>query len=242
MEDDDDLPLGGEEDTTDLPVEGEEVEEEQVEGDEPVEQEEIDAPVQEPVHRKLTASERIQQEIGRRKALEAELERARRTPAAPAYVPPPPDPAIEQQRLMEMDPLQQAQYLADKVRKDLSTEVASMKLQMQIDQDKMAFQRTLSENPTYSKYADKVEQEFQNCLYRGQPRTRDELLGLALWQDVKTSGPKALAKAQKTGQANIARQTTRPTTTRSGVPSQPSKTTKSAEQTLFERLSSGAYN
>jgi len=238
--DDDDLPLGGEPTEVEDENEDDEIEPGEPEPDEPAEEE---PPVPEPPH-KMTANEVIRATKAKLRQAEIDLaaERAARTrePAAPR-----PDPAVaaaaERRRLEEMPDVDRVQYMAQQLQQQTAIQLQQMRLEMQIEADKRQLKETISATPEYAKYEDAVEREFQACLQRGQPRTRDELLSLAIGNEVKANRAAAVSKARRTATKNIQQHTTKPSSVRSGVGGDRRGTEQSPEEILASRLESGEY-
>ena len=243
--DDDDLPIGGEptddpnlddDDNDDIPGT------EEPDPDLPAQEEkEPAAPV---APHKMTANEVIRATKAKLRQAEMDLaaERAVRSrEPAPAR----PDPAIaaaaERQRLEEMSEIDRVQYMAQRVEQQTAIQLQQMRLEWQIEADKRSFRDTVTAVPEYAKYEDAVEQEFKACLQRGQPRTRDELLSIAIGNEVKANRAAAVSKARRTATKNIAAHTTRPASVRSGVGGSVRGEEKSPEEVLASRLESGEY-
>jgi len=243
-DDDDDPPIGGEPiDNPNLDEDDEDDTPEPVEPDPdlPAEEEEPAAPV---VPHKMTANEVIRATKAKLRQAEMDLaaERAVRSrEPAPAK----PDPAIaaaaERQRLEEMSEIDRVQYMAQRVEQQTAIQLQQMRLEWQIEADKRSFKDTVTAVPEYAKYEDAVEQEFKACLQRGQPRTRDELLSIAIGNEVKANRAAAVSKARRTATKNIAAHTTRPASVRSGVGGSVRGEEKSPEEVLASRLESGEY-
>src|SRR5208282_4226768 len=241
-DDDDDLPLGGEQDAPNLEDDQDD------DTPEPVEPEHTDDPAQEdepaaPSH-KMTANEVIRATKAKLRQAEIDLaaERAARTrePVAPR-----PDPAVaaaaERRRLEEMPDVDRVQYMAQQLQQQTAIQLQQMRLEMQIEADKRQLKDTIADTPEYAKYEDAVEREFQACLQRGQPRTRDELLSLAIGNEVKANRAAAVSKARRTATKNIQQHTTKSASARSGVGEDRRGTEQSPEEILASRLESGAY-
>jgi hypothetical protein len=242
--DDDDLPIGGEptddpnlddDDNDDIPGT------EEPDPDLPAQEEEPAAPAP---PRKMTANEVIRATKAKLRQAEMDLaaERAVRSrEPAPAR----PDPAIaaaaERQRLEEMSEVDRVQYMAQRVQQQTDIQLQQMRLEWQIEADKRLFKDTVTAVPEYAKYEDAVEQEFKACLQRGQPRTRDELLSIAIGNEVKANRAAAVSKARRAATKNIAAHTTRPVSVRSGVGGSVRGEEKSPEEVLASRLESGEY-
>ena len=239
--DDDDLPIGGE------PTDDPNLDDDDDDTPEPVETD-PDLPAQddEPVAppRKMTANEVIRSTKAKLRQAEMDLaaERAvRAREAAPAR----PDPAIaaaaERQRLEEMPDVDRVQYMAQRLEQQTAIQLQQMRLEWQIEADKRSFKEAVSLDPDYGKYEADIEAEFQACLQRGQPRTRDELLSIAIGNEVKANKAAARSKARRTAAKNIDRQTVRPASVRSGVGGSTLGEEKSPEEILASRLETGAY-
>ena len=243
--DDDDLPIGGE------PTDDPNLDEDDNDDIPGTEEPDPDLPAQEekepaaPVApHKMTANEVIRATKAKLRQAEMDLaaERAVRSrEPAPAR----PDPAIaaaaERQRLEEMSEIDRVQYMAQRVEQQTAIQLQQMRLEWQIEADKRSFRDTVTAVPEYAKYEDAVEQEFKACLQRGQPRTRDELLSIAIGNEVKANRAAAVSKARRTATKNIAAHTTRPASVRSGVGGSVRGEEKSPEEVLASRLESGEY-
>src|ERR1019366_4050917 len=244
---DDDLPTGGEPtedpnldtDDDDTPEPGAEPEP----TDEPAADVEPTAP--DPRH-KMTANEVIRATKARLRQAETDLaaERAARN-VVREPAPYRPDPAIaaaaERQRLEDMPQVDRVQYMAQRIEQQTAIQLQQMRLEMQVNADRVSFRDTIAATPEYGKYEDAVEREFQACMSRGQARTRDELLSIAIGNEVKANRAAAVGKARRAANKNVQQQTTKPASVRSGVGGTSGGTGQSAEETLASRLESGAY-
>lgn len=192
------------------------------------------------------ASKRIQQEITRRKRVEAELETYRKhvldiQRQTAVRQPPTEDPDEERRRLEFMDEGQRVQYLVDKGLRQQQTEINRLSLQMNIRDDRTGFNSFIATNPHLKKYAADVEAEFNEALQKGNPKGRAEILTNLIGSEVIKKGSVAVSKARQVGADNIRRQQTRPSNTRSGVTGT-GKRTESAEDILKRRLAGGEYS
>jgi hypothetical protein len=194
----------------------------------------------------MTANEVIRNTKAKLRQAEIDLaaERAARS-AAPQYTAPAPDPAVaaaaERQRLEEMPDVERALYIQNRVQQQTQIQLQQMRLEMQIESDKRAFKETVATVPEYAKYEGAIEKEFQACLQRGQPRTRDELLSIAIGNEVKANRTAAVSKARRAATKNIQQHTVRPTSVRSGVGGAVRGAEQSPEEILASRLQSGEY-
>lgn len=235
--------------------EGTELEQDVEEGDGP-DIEEPELPLQH-APQKQTANQRIQQEIAKRKALEAErakdqeelaayrrrlLESAGFTAQTSAPKPSQPDPGEMRRKLESMDDIERIMYMHQQSEQRLAAERQAMQHQMMYAQDKSEFNAYLAENPQYKRFAGDVEKEFQAYINKGQPRARDEILAIVIGREVRTKAQGAVSKATKAGAARIQQQTTKPASVRSGVTGTGSRTGMSPEEVLFGRLSRGEYS
>ena len=242
--DDDDLPIGGE------PTDDPNLDDDDDDTAEPVEPEPTEDPAQddEPaaptVPHKMTANEVIRATKAKLRQAEMDLA-AERAVRAREPAPARPDPAVaaaaERRRLEEMPDVDRAMYMAERVQQQTAIQLQQMRLEMQVEADKRLFKDTVTAVPEYAKYEDAVEREFNACLQRGQPRTRDELLSIAIGNEVKANRAAAVSKARRTATKNIAAHTTRPTSVRSGVGGSVRGAEKSPEEILASRLESGEY-
>jgi len=241
--DDDDLPIGGEptddpnlddDDDTPEPVEPEPTED-------PAQDDEPAAPI---VPHKMTANEVIRATKAKLRQAEMDLA-AERAVRAREPAPARPDPAIaaaaERRRLEEMPDVDRAMYMAERVQQQTAIQLQQMRLEMQVEADKRSFKEAIVADPDYAKYEEAVESEFRACMQRGQPRTRDELLSIAIGNEVKANKASARTKARRTATKNFERQTVRPASVRSGVGGSTRGEEKSPEEILASRLESGEY-
>lgn len=243
LDDDTSDPMGSGEDATEDNTEDTDAVEdtsEESSASGPVEGEALGA-----VRQQRSASQRIQQEISRRKAVEVELNEYRRhvldmQRRDAVTRPPTEDPDEERRRLEFMDEGQRIQYYVNKATSQQQTELRQLQLQMNIRDDKSGFNSYLTENPQYKKYATDVEKEFQESLRKGYPESRADILTKIIGAEVIKKGSVALNKARQTGQDNLRRQQTKPSSTRSGVTGT-SRRVESAEETLKRRLAGGEY-
>src|ERR1017187_9196424 len=246
--DDDDPPIGGEPtENTNLEEGGDdeppEPGEEQEPSDDHAQVEEAPAP--EP-HRKMTANEVIRSTKARLRQAEVDLaaERAARNTQreAPAWRP---DPAVaaaaERRRLEEMPDVDRVQYMAQRLEQQTNIQLQQMRLEMQVNADRLSFRDTITATPEYGKYEAAVGKELLACMQRGQARTRDELLSIAIGNEVKANRAAAVGKARRAATKNVQQQTTKPSSVRSGVGTTTRGAEQSAEETLFGRLESGEY-
>jgi hypothetical protein len=235
---DDDAPLEGDDGATealDAPIEG---------GEQTPDVEEGEALAA--IRQQSSASQRIQQEITRRKKLEAENEEYRKhildiQRRDAVTKPVTEDPEEERRRLEFMDEPQRIQYLVDKGVRSYQTDVRRLELQMNINADKIGFSSFISSNPQFRKYIDEVETEFNTALQKGQPRSRADILTNLIGNEVIKKGSVALTRAKQAGQDNLKRQQTQPSNVRSGVTGT-SRRTETAEDTLKRRLAQGEYS
>ena len=133
---------------------------------------------------------------------------------------PPPaqvDPRIEQERVALMNDREYADYRLTKLEAAMVAREQKLSLQMEVQNDKAAFQALVAADTRFKPYVGKVEDRFQALMKAGTPQTRESILKFVIGEAVVTKGAKALGKARETGQANIARETTRPSSARSNV-------------------------
>jgi len=242
--DDDDLPIGGEPtDDPNLDDDDDDITEpvEPAPTDDPAQDDEPAAPI---VPHKMTANEVIRATKAKLRQAEMDLA-AERAVRAREPAPARPDPAIaaaaERQRLEEMPDVDRAMYMAERVQQQTAIQLQQMRLEWQIEADKRSFKEAIVVDPDYAKYEDAVEREFHAALQRGQPRTRDELLSIAIGNEVKANKAAARTKARRTATKNFERQTVRPASVRSGVGGSTRGEEKSPEEILASRLESGEY-
>lgn len=249
MLDDDNDPVdagGGD----DAPLEGDDGAVEETESLEEVSEEQPSEAAEEGealgvVRQQSSASQRIKQEVTRRKQLEAQLEESRRhiqeiQRREAVSKPVTEDPEEERRRLEFMDETQRVQYLVNKGIQSYQTDVRRLELQMNVSADKIGFGSYIAANPQFKKYADDVEVGFDKALRSGHPESRADILTKLIGAEVIKKGSVAIAKARQTGSDNIRRQQTKPGQVRSGVAGS-TRRVETAEETLKRRLAAGEY-
>jgi hypothetical protein len=248
MDDDRELEQPDVEETQEEGQETEDQTEDQGEGAEAApDAQETEPEAQPAVHRKQTANERIQQLANQRKALESELTRYRdhvleltrrqeQAPRAPA-----PDPEATRRHLENMGDIDRILWLQQEQDRKNAIRDQQFQFQVRAQNDRLAFDRIIAENPQYARYSDMVETEFHRCLQNGYSRSREELLSLAIGNEVRKSAASSVAKAKKAGATRVQQATTKPASARSGVAGTGGKATESAEDILRRRLENGEY-
>jgi hypothetical protein len=243
----DDVPLSDDEDGGDAVAseqgEGEPAEGAVEEGAAPAQDRPAEPQGQPEGRQKQTAQDRIRQEIARRKEIEAELQRYRnhvlemQRQAPPAPRPPMEDPNVLRERLEQMGDVERILWL----QQQNALRDHQFNLQLQIQNDRIAFDRYVSANPQYERYSEQVEEAFHRGLQQGRPQSREEILDKMIGKEAREKTAATLAKAQRAGQQRIQQQTTRPASVRSNVPAGSTKTALSAEEILRRRLEGGEY-
>lgn len=204
-------------------------------------------PEAQPSHRKPAAEERIRQLTSRTRAAEAELakyrdhlmELSRRPEQAPRA--PAPDPEATRRQLENMGDIDRILWLQQEQDRKNAIRDQQFNFQVKVQNDRLAFDRVIAENPQYARYSDMVETEFHKCIQNGSPRSREELLSLAIGNEVRKSSASSVAKAKKAAATRVTQQRITPSSARSGVAGTGGKATESAEDTLRRRLENREY-
>lgn len=188
-------------------------------------------------------SRRIQQEVSRRREIEAQLETLRRQNEEirqqlnrPVF-----DPAERQRRLDMMDPLERERFLSEERDREWQVRVNRLEYMMMANNDQASFRHYLIENPDYRRYEDQVEHLFNEAVQRNQPQSRNAILSWIIGEEARAKRTEALSKANKKGQENIKRATTRPILGRSQLARGEDRRQMSAEERLKHNLEIGAY-
>ena len=132
------------------------------------------------------------------------------------------NPAEQEARLAAMDPEERINYRIDQAQQANTKALRNLELSFKEQADKATFEVTLAQQPSLKKYEGKVEaiyaEHMANAKRNGTaPPDRATILPWVIGQEVLKSSAKAVDKGRKAGAANIARQTTRPVSTRGDV-------------------------
>jgi hypothetical protein len=140
-----------------------------------------------------------------------------------------------------MGEVERSRYFYNKIKSEMEGKQRNIELQLQITQDKANFDRIIDANAQFKRFVEPVETEFQRCIRVGQPRSREELLSIAIGNEIRENGPRARKAAQQKAASNIQNRTTTPSQTRSNVGTPNKRPGLSAEDVLKKRLETGAY-
>lgn len=136
----------------------------------------------------------------------------------------------EEDRLALLDPTERALYEANVRFQNLERRLNQSEFQRQQDQDRDRFHAKASSDPTYGKYADQVEEMYQEGLKRGVSAPREELHSLILGRELKKDMAKKLSSKKDTAKKRIDTVTSKPATARGDVGA--SKKGKTVEERL----------
>ena len=226
----------GADENEDSEIEGEGQENE--EGSESQENEEVEEVVEKPVGRaqariqKLSSELKAEREdreklIAERAVAQAQLENLRQQQLA---VQSQRDRQAEEERLALLDPQERALYQANNQLRQLEHRLNQMEMQRSDDRDRANFHAKAAHDEMYAKYAEEVEQSYQDGLRRGVSAPREDLLawriGKELLQNKNSDGAKKKAAASK----RIDTVTSKPASARGDVAG--SKKGKSVEDRL----------
>jgi hypothetical protein len=137
----------------------------------------------------------------------------------------------ERERLALMTPEERTVYTLDKQNRTFQAQMNQMRMEQAVQNDKIAFDAKASVHPTYAKYQEMVEKEFQEHLAKGTPVQREQILVNLLGRAALSSASKA-RKAAETGQRRVAAQTVRPGSAKGDTASQRAKAGDSPEKRL----------
>lgn len=199
-----------------------ETEDELIEGQ--VSEPELGAPPVEQTAQQTRTNARIRAALAEKKeaqakaeALQAQVMELLKGSMAQRNAPPPVDPAVEQQRLDMMSESERIAYHVGKLLSPMQEQLAKLNVQSQVTEDRAKFAAMMSGRPDLKRFEGKVETMFGELLAKGQGQSRESILKHLIGEAILTKGAKALSTARATGQENISRQTTRPTSGRSNV-------------------------
>lgn len=176
-----------------------------------------DEPVAKPASR---ADTRIRSLAEQKKAVEAELQKAREEIAAERarremverltqQRTQEPDPREEEARLAEMHPDERAAYQLARSHKSLEHKIELMKFENADRADKMAFEAKAAANPVYAKYAKQVEERVMQLYRTGQVLPREVVLTYLVGESVMANKGKSKEQAA-TAKKNVETQRAAP--------------------------------
>lgn len=140
------------------------------------------------------------------------------------------DKKAEEDRLALLDPSERAAYTATQKANQLEYRLNLLQMQMQDNADKAAFHAKAAHDETYGKYADQVEEMYQEGLKRGVSAPREELHSLILGRELKKDMAKKLSQKKESASKRIDTVTSKPASARGDVAG--SKKGKSEEDRL----------
>jgi hypothetical protein len=92
------------------------------------------------------------------------------------------DPRVEQERLALMSPEDRMQYQLDKALRVNQQQTQQALFNMQLQQDKTAYDAKAKENKVYRRFAEDVEREHQKLLAAGRHASREDILKYVVGQ------------------------------------------------------------
>jgi hypothetical protein len=136
----------------------------------------------------------------------------------------------EEDRLALLDPSERALYQANNQLRTLEYRLNQMELQRRDDQDRANFHAKAAHDETYAKYADQVEEMYQDGLKRGVSASREDLHSYILGKELKKDLATKVSKKKESAGKRIESVTSKPASARGDVTS--SKKGKSEEDRL----------
>jgi hypothetical protein len=136
----------------------------------------------------------------------------------------------EEERLALLDPQERATYQANQQIRNLEWRLNQMEIQRGNDQDRANFQAKAAHDETYGKYADQVEQMYQEGLQRGVSASREDLHSYILGKELKKDLAAKTSEKRKSASKRIDSVTAKPASARGDVAG--SKKGKSEEDRL----------
>lgn len=136
----------------------------------------------------------------------------------------------EEERLALLDPTERAVYEANTRAKNLEHRLNQLEFQRIQDQDRDRFHAKAAVDPTYGKYADQVEEMYQEGLKRHVSAPREELHSLILGRELKKDMAKKASGKKEAAKKRIDTVTSKSATARGDVTG--SKSGKTVEERL----------
>lgn len=122
-----------------------------------------------------------------------------------------------EEQLQYMDPEQRRAYEDQKWRNSIEQAVQYQRAIAEDTADKSDFRDLVINSPTAAKFASKVEEEVARLRNQGVNIQRKHVYYHLLGQEVDSRASKSTAKAKKSGEANVRKQSVRPSNGRSNV-------------------------
>lgn len=136
----------------------------------------------------------------------------------------------EDERLALLDPTERASYQSAQQIRNLEWRLNNMEVQRKNDQDRATFQAKAAHDETYGKYADQVEQMYEEGLARGVSASREDLHSYILGRELKKDLAAKVSEKKKSAGKRIESVTSKPASARGDVAG--SKKGKSEEDRL----------
>lgn len=134
----------------------------------------------------------------------------------------------EQERFNRMDPLERAEYRARSVEERTSQQIGALSQQIADSTDRAAFAEACVDNPALAKVKDRVEDELRKLRAAGQTVPRETLAKYLIGDEILKKAPKARARAERRGAANLDRERGRPAGGASDAPARGRETNDKA--------------
>jgi len=122
---------------------------------------------------------------------------------------------LEQERIAQMMPHEQASYFAAQAEGRMRNEYMRARLEVADLLDRQGWQQLCRDEPHFRKYSEQVESMLAMARNQGQNPTRETLANLLLAQEVRERSKRSAATQRRNGRAAIARETTVPGSGRS---------------------------
>lgn len=147
------------------------------------------------------------------------------------------DEGREQERIAQMDPLERAEYLAQRAETRTQQMVNGLRQEMADQNDKATFAAECASNPRLAKYKDEVEKRLADARKNGITLPRRTLAAYIIGEKVLTEAPKARVAAERKAAGNLSRERARPTGGGSDAPATRSRDEVSARRARLENAS-----
>jgi hypothetical protein len=123
----------------------------------------------------------------------------------------------EEERLSLLTEDQKAAYLANKKADALEYRLNQMEMQRQDDRDRADFHAKASHDSVHQKYADVVEQMYQDGLRKGVSAPRSEYLAMVIGREILKDKDKKLSERKESASKRIDAVTSKPAKARGDV-------------------------
>lgn len=121
------------------------------------------------------------------------------------------DEQAEAQRIAQMDPIERAEYMAQRAERNTQSMIGQLRQEMADNTDKAAFAAKCAVNPALAKISDEVERTLSDLRRAGSTAPRETVAAFLIGQKILAKAPAARTTAGKRAAERVSRERARPT-------------------------------